>query len=491
MTKFTLKLMGLSVSALLLLTACSSNGNSANPTSSASVTATAGQPCDELGTQVEISKSEYLECRYDQTLNRAYVKIAVDKSAPVNAQGLAGIDTCKIQDQRPSNVGMGGQDGPIGASFPLKNNQMPQNGVIKVAIAPIDFNDSPGQTTPLELVEKDIETANKWLEFTTGGRVKYEWTVNPEWIRMPLDSPYYNWQHPYYGPDGNATTREGQLPQLQTSEEMGSQVFTEVDKVLPVDQFDYFWVMSPPTALAVEWGPQGTQRQISIPRGTFPISYMPIGTHLWDIHSEQVPMWATFLHEMMHAHGLAMHAPSPEVPLYIGNSIGTVMGAWDSFVAGWRPDEVFACVDAASLGAVDLSLTSIDYNAEGYKAAIVKLNEHQVIVVESRRKGPFSDGFVEGTAGVTAYLVDSAVLTQRFDGNPDRVKDYFAYMLELDEPNPEYLDFGMSFRSMTHPFKKTAWNTIAFTGDSFSFDGVKISVTDSQTYDTIHIERIG
>lgn len=449
-----------------------------------------GDACEELGLVIEISESVYLECRYDQELNRSFVKISDDKSAPVSAEGLTDIQACKIEDQRPSTNEFGGQNGSIGSSFPLKNNQIPQNGVIKVAIAPIDFNDSPGQVSPIELVEKDIEKVNQWLEFTTGGRVTYEWTVYPEWIRMPLDSPYYNWQHPYFGPDGTATTREGQLEQLQSSEEMGSQVFTEVDKLLPVDQYDYFWVMSPPTAKAVEWGPQGTQRQIGIARGVFPISYMPIGTHLWEIHSEQAPLWATFLHEMMHAHGLAMHAPSNDVPLYIGDSIGTVMGAWDSFLVGWRPDEVFACVDKATLSAVNLSLTSIDYDAGGFKAAFIRLNDHQVIVVESRRKGPFSEGFIDGTAGVTAYLVDSSVLTQRFDGNPDRVKDYWSYMLEIDQPHPDYLDLGLSFRSLPYPFNKTAWNTIAFTGDSFTIDGVKISVTESSTYDNILIERI-
>lgn len=474
----------------LAVTGCSTSSNT-GVASTEQPKVQSGDSCKELGEQVEVSPSSYLECRLERDLKKSFVTINADMTAPMNAGGLTNIQNCKIQDQRPSNVGMGGQDGPIGAAFPLKNNQIPQNGVIKVAVAPIDFNDSPGQTLPMDLVEADIEKARKWLDFTTGGRVTYEWTVNPEWIRMPLDSAYYNWQHPYFGPDGQATTREGQLPQLQSSEEMGSQVFSEVDKVLPVDQYDYFWVMSPPTATAVEWGPQGTQREISIERGVFPISYMPIGTHLWDVHSEQVPLWATFLHEMMHAHGLAMHAPSNDVPLYIGDSIGTVMGAWDSFVAGWRPDEVFACIDAASLGEIDLSLTSIDLNEAGYKAAIIKLNDHQVVVVESRRKGPFSDGFVQGTAGVTAHLMDSSVLTQRFDGNPDKVKDYYSYMLELDEPHPAYLDLGMSFRSLVHPFAKTASTTIAFKGDSFTFEGLKISVTESATYDSIKIERVG
>lgn len=476
----------------LALAGCT-KGASPSPSGNTSAelgTEKAGHSCEQIGIQVKISNSKYLECRYNRDLKMNFVQILEDKSAPLVETGLTDISVCKIQDQRPSNVGMGGQDGPIGAAFPLKNNQIPQNGVIKVAIAPIDFNDSPGSTPPLELVKEEIETAQKWLEFTTGGRVTYEWTVYPEWIRMPLDSPYYNWQHPYFGPDGNATTREGQLPQLQTSEAMGSQVFTEVDKVLPVDQYDYFWVMSPPTATAVEWGPQGTQREINITRGLFPISYTPIGTHLWDIHSEQVPLWATFLHEMMHAHGLAMHAPSNDVPLYIGNSIGTVMASWDSFLAGWRPDEVFACIDSATLGSIDISLTSIDLDDSGYKAAFIRLNDHQVVVVESRRKGPFSTGFVEGTAGVTAYLVDSSVVAQRFDGNPDRVKDYFAYMLDIDAPHPEYLDLGMSFRGLVHPFAKTAWKTIAFEGDSFTFDGLRISVTDSSTFDTVHIERV-
>lgn len=443
----------------------------------------AGDNCSTLGTQIEFG-DKYFECRFSQQQQLELVELSGDNAAPMDAINLSPIDVCKIQDIRESNV-QGGANTGQATSFPLINNRIPVSGVIRVGVVPIDFENASSDQTVTSVMSNHLKQFDDWMDFTTNGLAKYEWVIHEEWIRMPLPAEYYNWDHPYVNPDGSYRYGDAQL---QSDDEMATQIFSLAENYFDLDSLDYIWVVVPPKTQQVQWAPQGAPRVVSTPSGTRNLNYFGLGYKLWNDQASRIPVWAIMSHEMLHAHGLAQHAPGNGYSLHIGGS-GTILGAWDSLLLGWRPEESFACFDATTSDETEIDLSSIDLSSSGYKAAIIKLSDHEIIVVESRRTGPYSPNIAPGTAGVIAYVVDSSKLSLRFDNDFSREKEYFSYFLSITNPHQEAINFGTAFIAQSSEPINMTEDRVALIGDTYNYGGVNISVTQSADYDTIKISK--
>ena len=471
------KFLGLLIASSLLLLGCSSPEPVA-PTP----TYSEGQSCSTLGKQ-QVTDSGIFECRYSGNGKLQFVLLTGEQIAPQQVQGLSDINLCKLSDYRPMD-GQGGQSSGQAIAFPVINNRIPAKGEIKVGIVPIDFPNAPSTESITDLIQPHLDEFDDWLAFTSGGLVTYDWVVPQEWLRMPLPAEYYNWDHPYVNPDGSYRFGDAQL---QSDDQMATQVFSEAEKIMDLGSFNFLWVVVSPTVEQVAWAPQGSPRNVVTANGTYLLNYFGLGHKLWVDQASRLPVWSIMAHEMLHAHGLALHAPGNGYQLHIGNT-GTVLGAWDSFLLGWRPDSSFACVDASSSAVnVDLDLSSIDSDDQGYKAALIKVSENEILVVESRRSGPFSSAISEGAAGLMTYLVNTSVPSLRFDGDFSREKDYFAYFLPIDKPHKSNIRLGNAFLSQSQNQINLATDKVAFEGDSFSFGGIKITLKNSQDFDSINV----
>lgn len=474
-------LIAVTIFVALFVTGCSPTPTPVTP--SPSKTVSAGDSCQTLGSQIKTADS-YLECRYTSGETLAYVSLTGDSSAPITTAGLSSIEVCKIVDQRPFGVNGGGGTGQ-NTSFPLINNAIASSGNIRVGIIPIDFEDSPGQQSIEATIGDDLSQLSEWLQFTTNGKTTYEFITHDQWLRMPLPAMYYNWTHPFVNPDGSLRYDD---EQFQTDDQMATQIFTEAEKFYDLNSLDYIWVVTPPSATSVNWSAQGNPRFVQTATNSYNLHFFSLASFLWNEQGKRLPIYAIMLHEMLHAHGLAQHAPGNGVPLHIGSS-GTVMGAWDSFLLGWRSNEQFACVDGTSPLNVELSLTPLDHNSSGYKAALIKLSETEVIVVESRRNGPFTLNGSEGTAGIMAYTVDSSKPSLRFDNDFSREQDYFSHFLQIENPHSSNFSFGDAFIAYSQNPINYAQDKVAIIGDSFAHKGLRITVTQSGDYDTIQISK--
>lgn len=467
------------VSISLLLSGCS------NQTPPAESKEQQGQECYSLGKKVEIDKLSYLECRYQKSGDLNYVQLTGDTKGKVN-NNLDPIEVCKIQDQRPTE-GFASRLSGQNTAFPLTNTVIPPTGEFNIGIIPIDFPDSAATQSVDELMSGHIKDVDDWLEFTTDGVTKYTWHMPQDWLRMPLESSFYKFGKQNIASDGSYVTVE---EQLQSTEEMTSQIFSAAEAFMNLDEIDYFWIVLPPTVKHVDWTVNGWHLPVLTSSGIHHLTFYSLANVLWNQQTQQAPMYGILLHEMLHAHGATQHAPGNEYAMHVGNSIGSVMGAWDSFILGWRPDEAFACLDANNLTEKEITLTPLDHKEPGYKAAIVKLSEKEVIVIESRRKGPFSHKWIDGAAFVTAYAVDSSKLGLRFDGDNSRVKDYFSYYLEINEPHIEGMDLGQPLANMNGPDAENfSVRHIAFQGDIFEYGGIEIEVINQADTDTVRISK--
>lgn len=449
----------------------------------------AGQSCSTLGSIEKIpSSKKYLECRYQQNSELRYVLLTGNTEGEFLDEGLSPIDNCKLSDLRQPG-GFGGSGTSQNIAFPVLNSVIPQNGEINVGIIPIDFPDSEATSSVSDLLSPHLKNVDDWLKFTTHGATQYKWNMPNDWLRMPQGSDFYKFAKKNIASDGSYVTVEDQL---QSTEDMTNQIFSAAEEYMNLDEIDYFWIVIPPTTKNVDWTVNGTHLPVQTPSGIHDLTFYSLANVLWNQQTAQAPMYGILLHEMIHAHGAAQHAPGNEYAMHIGNSIGSIMGAWDSFILAWRPDESFACVDSTSLGKIDVELTPLDHDEMGYKAALVKLSDHEILVIESRRKGPFSYKWVDGAAFVTTYIVDTSKPSNRYDGDNSREKDYFSYYLDILTPHDEWLDIGQPLRNMNgSDGENFAVRHVAFKGDIFQYGGIQIEVINQSDTDTVRISNAG
>jgi len=389
-------------------------------------------------------------------------------------------DLCKIKDLRTgTNIGLGA--GSVG--FPLKFNRIKPNGTVKVAVLPVNFPDSPKVDSPNSYLNKYISLLDNRNKYLYRDRIKYEWTVLTDWLMMDKSAVYFAWDHPTVQSDGSR--KSDGVNQILSTQEQASLIFSEAEKKINLKDFDFFWIFTNPVEDRVPQGPEGDFRMDITTKqsGKLNLNFYPLGNRLysgkwgnWGIKGSTLE--DTLAHEMAHFHGMIQHAPGNGWGWYISNN-----PTWETWLTGWRPDSEYFCLDKAeNWKSVNVNLSSIDLNSTGYKSAVIRLSDSQVLVVESRRKGPFTTALPESFSGITVYLVDTTKSGERWDGNFDKEYDYYMAFLRIKgklKPVPKFNNLAV-------------WdeNIYAKQGEKFEFGDIRIELTKSGDFDSITISKL-
>ena len=87
------------------------------------------------------------------------------------------------------------------------------------------------------------------------------------------------------------------------------------------------------------------------------------------------------------------------------------MTSWEAFLNGWFGQNEILCLDKAKISKdVSITMSSVDTFGPRKESVMIRLNEEELIVVERRERGPFTNIDSIGTAGLrdgfTAYRVN-------------------------------------------------------------------------------------
>ena len=427
-----------------------------------------GDPCYNQGDRLQVN-DETLECRYVSGMDLVFKSVSGSNDTVRDYSNLASVDICKMRDQRPRRGGGGS------TAFPMQGSRMQTNGVVDVAILPFDFPDSPAPGKPIDLIEDALAMIDQRNLDLYGNRLQYRWHIPEDWYRLSLDAEYYNQDHQTVQPDGSRLS-DGTKTLLTAAEQL-TEMFSLAEKEIDIEAMDFFFLYTNPYDSAVQFGPGYFQDVTSDTTTYRAVASYPLGFWSFNGHFlyNGVPMFEWMSHEMSHFHGLVLHAPGNGTHWFYGSHT-----TWEAWVASWREDEEYACVDMTKTNNADfeLDLSSFDLTSDGFKSVIIKVSGTQIVVVESRRKGLYNTAFPVGFAGITAYVVDATKAGDRWDGDASREKDYFAYFLRNNTGgypiSPGGPDLGDE-------------NVIAYEGDSFTYRGVNIELVQSGDFDTVRI----
>ena len=440
------------------------------------VGARVGARCLRMGQVMSLGGSRGLECRRVAGNKLAWMAVSSNPRTPSQAFVSENIEKCQIKDfvNYTPGVWTGGDLG-----YPAYG-EMPALGPVNIAIIPIDFSDNPGGAAP-SFLRAQMRTADRWIKQYSHGKMRYVWDFKNRWVRAPKASRFYDLTKKYIGPDGSYILNEKE--DFQSREEAISQLFQAAEKTHDLSKAEFvFFVLPRNIGKKVEFGPDGRNVVVKTERATYQLGF---GTSAGFSHSVG-QLWHQWLHETLHSHGLIGHAPGNEYPYNImafDGGPGQSLTAWDTFILRWFDDRQVACFDIETLDKQRVTLTSMDVAKPGVKTAMVRLSEHEMIVIESRRKSTFTRGFPNGFYGVQAYYLNTKHDGQRYDYGLGREieKKYFAYYLFVDSR-----DHGFGQPSVGRP---SNLNVVAYLGDTMTYKGVRIKFSESGDHDIVEISK--
>jgi len=440
----------------------------------------AGGICKTFGQKKSANGKEFICIKSGKKLvwNKGITKVVIpaDLAPQVSPEKLA---TCQIKDQRPGGASAYWQ----GITYPIsdfnREKLLPLTGKAKVIFAAIDFSDVPGSGKPLDFGESQIDGANEWLAWYTNGKLSYEWQTYNSWIRAPKPSTQYNWAHPVHGGyQGQAT------PQAQSTEEIIQQLVTAASPHFNFEGVGAIFLLFPKDVKAIEL--EVTQRSSIWQTAQGPQRFSFFGPGA-EINQRGDRLWGWWIHEVLHSHGIGGHFPFGFLNMHmmIGGVQSDALSSWDALSAGWSNEEDVYCLSKEKVTKTSLTLSPLDRKQRGLKSVMIKLNDHQVLVFESRRPEKWSTPQL-GVNGLMAYVVDTKKITDREGESAGEERERTATYLTTDQR----IESGSNLFIGCNRTRCDRTMVYARTGQTFTFDGIKVTLTKSDVNDEILLEKI-
>lgn len=371
-----------------------------------------GVSCTKQGE--EIVSPEKVVCRQIAGNKFKYFLIE-DKAASVsNPTSPNKLATCRLPDLRPQPL----QPPGTSITYPLTPKQgSVKQGTQTIAVVGFDFIDAPGSGNPMDIFGTQLETAKTFFDWYSNGKVTLDFRRYDKWIRLSGSAARFK--------TGEHFEAEGEL----SIEQMAREFFSAASTYLDLGGVTAIWFVYPKDIkqLQYNFGLSGGSYGFPAMYGFGPYKY-----------SGSLPIWSYFVHELLHEQGLQGH--SPKSPWFIGlmlNDGSPFLGlnSWDELALDWIQESEIYCVEKSSLSEVELELAPIEKNQSGLHSVMVKLNDHQALVIESHRRGIFSPGAASGIYGLTVQLVDT---TRATTWNDDQATSVYLQVGNSHQKYPSY-----------------------------------------------------
>jgi M6 family metalloprotease-like protein len=438
----------------------------------------------DKGTAIQSSQSSKSSSANES--NSSSASPAANPSSSVSTKSLSPISECKIADQRvrkaqPNNVG-----------FPITKQEIPITGVTKVVFLPIDFSDAPGIGNPSIRTTAIASKMKSWFAHFSKGKFNIEDQHSKTWFHSSLKSASYSNIHPGSTTSNSTAPLANSLAQEWVDASGDAFDFTGVTTIF----FEF-----PESVKGFGDGTQGRNISLKTKQGNIQVMFNIMGDSWFREGFMGVSnkfradhFWSFYIHEMFHSMGLPQHAPGNGIPLSIGsNQTGTpegfsgVLDPWELFLLGWLDEPNIFCASKSDLNSVNVSLTPIDVMREGTKTAIIRISDHQALVIASRRAEEWSAELPSNANGISVYEVDTtrdrnddgvqADASGQDNGNNPAFSKWAFYLLPDGTPG------GYSVR-------RGLGDYIVKKGQKVTFGGVVVTYVDSGQNDIVQITKI-
>lgn len=415
---------------------------------------------------------------FASTPSSSSVKEKSVEPAFVDTASPSEVSSCKLQDQRniktqPNNVG-----------FPLTADIIPVQGTADIVVMAVDFVDAPGEGSPSTFLESQMTKMQEWYSTTSEGKLAINFQSSPEWIHVPVPSAQFNIDPQV----ANSADKFRAIQQVMAQEIISASAnkfdWTDVDGVL-------FQFPSSIQGVAKDLGDRGVI--LSTPQGNKNLFFWGGGQyHHTDSGSltkniKQELTWAFWIHELLHSQGLALHSPGNGIQTSVANNQygqSLVLDAWETLLLGWIPDEKVFCASKEEIISSTFKLTPLESQAPGKRIGIIKLNDSEALIIESRRASGYSNSWPSDLNGLLVYRINTTLDNDRSqeccgDVGNDPTYAKWGYYL-VPEGNQVNTSQGPNLQHL---------QLVAKQGNKVTYDGIVIELIYSGEQDFVQVTK--
>jgi len=363
-----------------------------------------------------------------------------------------------------------GPNDPVRVGFPRPTRNVSPEGTTKYALVPIDFPDAVGETWEIEEAAKAARMATDYYREVSDGRFEVQWVLSDVFTRLSKPSVDYD---PTVGNPGGSRHPWG----VALSEEIIDLVDPHLDFTDVAAVFFYLPKATPSDAIINirGWGHLALGGAHNTDEGSVLFA-----------HGAPSTKGTRMNHAWLLAHEIG-HTLGP-LDLYVfpatGDNLESLpmgewgvmssyhgpaksMTAWNRWLIGWLKPESIYCRTATSINSVEFTLRPLVQTGEGHRSAIVRVNNHTAVVVESRR-GLGVDWRLGDQSGILVYTVDTAI--GQHEGP-----------LQLAVPH---------HRSLGRTGGQTWPDALLHIGDHVTVKGLTVELVRSGEHDQVRISRV-
>lgn len=492
-------------SGVLISTAKSSSNGSTN-----SQSVSEGSSCLKMGQQVT-QGSILLECRKFAGNKLEYIAITNVFSPLSNPSSPDPLSLCQLADKRTQIPTELKDNIPLSIAYPPKpfSNFGSATGTFKIVVVGVDFSDAPGSGSPSEIWKEDLAKAKDWMNWYSNGKVSLNFVTYPEWLRAP--KPSFKYDASNNGNRGSSDVQSGGL----TAQEISDDYIHTIEKAADLTDALSIWVYLP-TDISTPFG-AFQPASANVKSNNYGLVKSQLVLTSADIYLSNRIRYAYFLHEMIHGFGLQGHSPKFIPTGGFLNKNGMMSNAdgwtqallpWDAIVWGVASSSDTYCIDKSHLTEVNLKLVPLEREQLGLRSAIIRLNDHQALVVESHRSDKYGVGEGPGFAGTMVSIIDTTKSTMFENENSPRDPCLTSTGIYLRVENGNHgkhaaigtplMRNGQNYNGVTM-FNGVAiagdqdpWdlNHVMYPGDSISAAGVKVTLAKGGDNDLVRIENV-
>jgi uncharacterized protein YodC (DUF2158 family) len=469
-----------------------------------------GDSCEKMGVQGKDSQG-LLECRKFAGNVLKFIRISNDFSPVSNPKSPDPLSLCQLSDKRTVIPVDQKNNVPMSIAYPPTpiSTFSGSTGTFKIVVVGVDFPDVPGKGTPDEIWKDDIVKASQWMNWYTNGKVKLDIKTYPKWVRAPKESSSYDASN--HGARGPNDVQSGGL----TAQQISDDYIHTIEQIADLSGATSIWVYLPPNISKPYGGFQPHSAGVQSKKYGFVKAQLVVNSA--DTYLSHRPRYAYNLHEMIHAFGLQGHSPKfipTDGYLNRNGMMSTADGwtqallPWDAITWGVADSTDTYCIDKSHLSSLELKLVPLEREQEGLRSAIIRINDHQALVVESHRSDKWGIGEGPGFAGTMVSIIDTTKSTTFEDstspGNPC-ITSTGVYLRVADGNHGRHQVLGKPlFNDGVRYFGATVYNGEAIAGDddpwdlnhlmypgeSISSAGIKVTLLKGGDNDTVRIEVV-